>query len=64
MELDNDFQVLEYHPQPWNQWLTIGDLEQARTRHATLSIGAEQVPCLLSGESFKMEMIFKVIGSG
>ena len=65
VDLDNDdqwcfsfaFQVLEYHPQPWNQWVTIGYIQQARYGHATLSIGPVQLPCLFSGESFKMEMI-------
>ena len=50
------FQVHEYHPQPWNQWVQVGDLVQARFHHATLSIGPEQLACL-SGESFNMEMI-------
>ena len=50
-------QVLEYHPQPWNQWLHVGDLEDARRNHATLSIGPEQLPCLLSGESFNIKMV-------
>ena len=49
-------QVLEYHPHPWNQWVQLGDLQQARTGHATLSIGPEQLPCF-SGESFNIEMI-------
>ena len=57
------FQVLEYHPQPWNQWVKIGDLAHARGGHATLSIGAEQLSCLLSGESFNMEMIIMMIES-
>ena len=56
------WQVLEYQPQPWNQWVKIGDLAQARSFHATLSIGPEQLPCL-SGESFNIEMIIKVIES-
>ena len=43
------FQVLEYHPHPWNQWVHIGDLVQARTSPAILSIGPEQLPCLFSG---------------
>ena len=47
-------QVLEYHPQPWDEWLQVGDLQQARYVHATLSIGPEQLPCLSSGESFNM----------
>ena len=55
------FQVLEYHPQPWNQWVQLGDLQQARFYHATISIGQEQLPCLLSGESFNMEMIIMVM---
>ena len=71
MDLDNDdqscfsfaFQVLEYHPQPSNQWVKVGNIQQARRGHATLSIGAGQLPCLASGESFNMEMIIKVIGS-
>ena len=63
MDLDNDFQVLEYHPQPWDQWVKVGDLQQARDSHATLSLGPVQLPCLLSGESCKMEMISKVIES-
>ena len=55
------FQVLEYHPQPWNQWVQVGDLAQARAAHATLSIGVEQLSCLLSGESFNIEMIIMVM---
>ena len=51
------FQVVEYHPQPSNQWVQLGDLQVARRRHATLSIGVEQLPCLLPGESFNIEMI-------
>ena len=51
------FQVLEYHPQPWNQWLHVGDLEDARRGHATLTIGPEQLPCLLSGESFNIKIM-------
>ena len=68
MDLDNDdqvrfsfaCQVLEYHPQPWNRWIKVGDLQRARSVHATLSIGPEQLACL-SGESFNMGMIIKVI---
>ena len=51
------FQVLEYHPHPWNQWVHIGDLVQARSIHATLSIGPEQLPCFLSGEIFTIDTI-------
>ena len=55
-------QVLEYHPQPWNQWVKVGDLVEARRSHAILSIGVEQLPCL-SGESFNIEIIIMVIES-
>ena len=39
-------QVLEYHPEPWDQWVTVGSLEVGRNRHAVLSIGVEHLPCL------------------
>ena len=48
-------QVLEYHPQPWNQWVKIGDLAERRCFHATLSIGVEQLSCFFPGESFNIE---------
>ena len=50
-------QVLEYHPQPWNKWVQVGFMEQARSQHATLSVGPEQLPCLLPGESFNIKMM-------
>jgi len=43
-------EVLEYQPEPLNQWVTIGNLEEARGFHATLSIGAEQLPCYSGSE--------------
>ena len=43
--------------------MSIGDIVQARSHHATLSVGVEHLPCLLSGESFKVKMIIKVIES-
>ena len=54
-------QVLEYHPQPCNEWVTVGDLVEERSAHATLIIGVEDLPCLLSGKSFNIEMITKRI---
>ena len=45
-----EFQVLEYHPEPWDEWLVVGHLQTARAAHAALSIGHQQLPCL-SGES-------------
>ena len=41
-----DCQVLEYQPEPSNQWTTVGQLETARRNHAVLSIGPEALPCL------------------
>ena len=38
--------MLEYQPEPLNQWTTIGQLETGRTAHAALSIGSEVLPCL------------------
>ena len=45
-------QVLEYHPQPWNQWVTVGNLQVERSGHAVLSVGPQQLSCLSSGGSF------------
>ena len=39
-------QVLEYQPEPSNQWTTVGQLETGRNAHAVLSIGPELLPCL------------------
>jgi len=38
--------VLEYQPEPLNQWTTVGQLETGRYNHAVLSIGSEALPCL------------------
>ena len=40
------FQVLEYHPEPWDQWVAVGSFEVGRDDHAVLSIGVEHLPCL------------------
>ena len=38
--------MLEYHPAPWDQWVTIvGNILVARSNHAVLSIGSQQLPC-------------------
>ena len=39
-------QVLEYQPEPSNQWTTVGQLATGRYDHAVLSIGSEALPCL------------------
>ena len=50
--IDNDkliifaCQVLEYQPEPSNQWTTVGQLETGRNYHAVLSIDSEALPCL------------------
>ena len=50
--LTNTFQVFEYHPEPWNEWATIGDLEIPQAYHAILSIKMHDLPCL-SGKELK-----------
>ena len=40
------FQVLEYQPEPSNQWTTVGQLERKRRSHWVLSITPELLPCL------------------
>ena len=42
-------QVLEYQPEPLNNWTTVGQLETERNNHAVLSISSEALPCLLQG---------------
>jgi hypothetical protein len=39
-------EVLEYQPEPLNNWTTVGQLETKRADHAVLSIGSEALPCL------------------
>ena len=43
-------QVLEYHPEPWNQWQNVGDLNIERAYHAVHSIGTQKLPCFKSGD--------------
>jgi len=38
-------EVLEYQPDPSNQWTTVGQLKTRRDGHAVLSIGPELLPC-------------------
>ena len=38
--------MLEYHPAPWDQWVTVGNIQVERASHAVLSIGPQQLPCL------------------
>jgi len=39
-------EVLEYHPEPWDQWVTVGNILVGRYEHAVLSVGPQQLPCL------------------
>ena len=50
------WQVLEYHPEPWDQWVTVGNIQVARDSHAVLSIGPQQLPCL-AGDSKEFEEV-------
>ena len=42
-------QVLEYQPEPLNEWTTVGQLEKKRACHAVLSIGCEALLPSLQG---------------
>jgi len=42
-------EVLEYQPEPSNQWTTVGQVETGRYAHAVLSINSEALPCLEAG---------------
>jgi len=42
-------EVLEYQPEPANQWTTVGQLETGRYVHAVLSIDSKALPCLEAG---------------
>jgi len=44
-------EVLEYQPEPSNQWTTVGQLETERGAHAVLSIGSELLPCFEESET-------------
>ena len=39
-------QVLEYQPEPMNNWNIVGQLEAEREHHGVLSINHELLPCL------------------
>jgi len=40
-------EVLEYHPEPWDQWLNVGNLQAESGGHnAVVSIGPQQLACL------------------
>ena len=43
------FQVLEYHPAPWDKWLKVGNIQIRRGSAGVASIGTQYLPCL-SGE--------------
>jgi len=38
-------EVLEYRPEPLNQWSLVGHLQSGRALHAVLSVGSQQLPC-------------------
>ena len=50
------FQVLEYHPEPWDQWLLVGKLN--RYYPEGLTIGTQQLPCLSGKRSEWLCVIF------
>jgi len=39
-------EVLEYLPQPLNQWVNIGNIQQNRANHDVITIGPQELPCV------------------
>ena len=57
-------EVLEYHPDPAKEWVKAGDLQQARVRHAALSIGSQELPCLPGENGFPLALVAAASGGG
>merc|ERR1712110_1216527 len=57
-------EVLEYHPDPAKEWVKAGDLQQARVRHAALSIGSQELPCLPGENGFPLALVGAAFGGG
>ena len=51
-------QLLEYHPKPWDQWISVGELQDVRTFHAVLSVGPSDLPCLSGAERIFIFLYF------
>ena len=43
------WQVFEYHPAPWDQWVTVGNILVARQHETILTVGPQELPCLSAG---------------
>ena len=43
------WQVFEYHPAPWDQWVTVGNILGPKYHHAILTVGPQELPCLSAG---------------
>ena len=54
------WQVLEYHPAPWDQWVTVGNIQASRYNHAVLSIGPQQLPCLAGDDKESEEVSISI----
>ena len=57
-------EVLEYHPDPAKEWVKAGDLQQARVRHAALSIGFQELPCLSGENGIPLALVGAAVGGG
>ena len=57
-------EVLEYQPDPAKEWVKAGDLQQARVRHAALSIGSQELPCLPGENGFPLALVGAAFGGG
>ena len=44
------YQVLEYRPEPWDQWVEFGNLEKHALGSAVISIGPQQLHCISSNQ--------------
>ena len=52
-------QVLEYQPEPMNNWNVVGQLEATREHHGVLSIDPELLPCL-KGCLSKLAKVYRI----
>ena len=41
--------MLEYIPEPWNQWNEVGNLQTGRRSHSAISFGPSDLQCLSGG---------------
>ena len=52
--------MLEYQPQPWDEWVEVGHLKKGRAEHATVSVGPQQLPCLAGADKIYLDSRIKI----